>query len=232
VAARTLKLATYNIHRCVGLDGKYNPHRVIEVLNELDADVVGLQEIDSHHVTEEGHQLNYIIKNTNYHVVASPTLVRADAHYGNALLSRFEFKRIWKIDLTIDGLEPRAAIDAEIDIGGETLRIVSTHLGLKRAERRRQMENLMKNVGLTPKSHVVLMGDFNEWIPFFGSTKILRGNFRRRGLWGSFPAPLPVFRLDEIYVHPKKQLKRTYVHKTDLSRVASDHLPVVAEIKI
>src|SRR4051812_21491073 len=118
ISAESVKVATYNIHRCVGLDEAYKPERIVKVIKELDPDVLGIQEIDSHCIFEQGHQLNYIVKRTNMHFVAGPTMFRSDAHYGNALLTRHPIKTVTHIDLSVPGFEPRGAIDTELDVCG------------------------------------------------------------------------------------------------------------------
>jgi endonuclease/exonuclease/phosphatase family metal-dependent hydrolase len=228
--ARELTLATYNIHRCVGVDRRLNMSRIVDVLKEMNADVVGIQEIDSHSIYEEGHQLNFIARETHYHVVAGPTMFRSDREYGNALLTRYPIKVLRRMDLTIGESEPRSAIDVDLDVDGLHCRVITTHLGLKFRERRFQLRKLFQDVLFN--SPLIIIGDMNEWIPYLGATKIFRSQFGYTTRILSYPSFFPIFGLDQIYVCPGSLLVKTEVHKTPLSKVASDHLPVKAKIQI
>jgi len=225
----TFKVATYNIHRCIGSDELCEPQRILDVILELNADVIGIQEIDSHCITEIGHQLNFIVKRTGYHFVAGPTMFRSEKHYGNALLTRHTIKNIRNLDLSVPGLEPRGAIDVDLEIHGMNYRIITTHLGLKYRERMFQLKHLTDKIFEANEHKTILLGDFNEWLPWVGTTRILKRRFHRVPSSGTFPATKPIFRLDEIYTSMASKLKTHRVHKTKLSQMASDHLPVVAE---
>jgi endonuclease/exonuclease/phosphatase family metal-dependent hydrolase len=230
MSSKELRVATYNIHRCVGTDGRLDMNRIVRVLKEIDADVIGIQEIDSHSIYEEGHQLNYIARLTQYHVVAGPTLLRSDREYGNALLTRFPIKVLRRLDLTMGLSEPRAAMDVDLDIHGIHFRLITTHLGLGYRERRYQLAKLFK--GVVFNNPLIILGDMNEWIPFLGATRIFRKNFGYAKRIFTYPSFLPILGLDQIYVSPGVLLVGAEVHKTPLAKVASDHLPVKATIRV
>lgn len=228
-----LTVASYNIHRCIGSDSIYRPGRIVRVLKELDADVVGLQEVDAHRMHKEGHQLDYIAKETGYQIVVGSTMWREEADYGNALLSRYPIFRSRKYNLTVAGCEPRGALEIDIEVRGQAIRILNTHLGLKYFERRKQVRALLDIIAASPPEvPVVLIGDFNEWLPMFGSTLVLRTHFHYTKRLRTFPSVHPVFGLDKVFVDRKKILLATETLKNELTRKASDHLPVKASLRL
>ncbi len=227
-----LTIATYNIHRGIGVDGRTNLQRIVDVLLEINADIVGIQEIDSHCIFEEGHQLNFIAKKTGYHVAAGPTMWKADTQYGNALLSRFPIKVLRQLDLTMGSVEPRGALDVDLDMDGLHGRVITTHLGLRWFERKYQLAKLFEGVRVSDAHPLIIMGDMNEWLPFMGATRIFREHFGFSAGLRSYPSFLPLLGLDQIYVCPGNYLVETEVHRTSLSKRASDHLPVKAHVFI
>jgi endonuclease/exonuclease/phosphatase family metal-dependent hydrolase len=230
--ARPLRVASYNIHRCVGRDGRCDPGRVGDVLDELQCDIVGLQEVDnSPGDSPTSMQLEYLARRTGMNAVAGLRIVRHMGHYGNALLTRHRILRARRHDLsTSPWLEPRGAVDAEIDLGGLTCRALVTHLGLVPGERHAQARTVLALVGETPFDEpLVLLGDINEWLPIGRSLRALHALFGRPPYARSFPAGFPLFALDRIWARPRDSLRTVRAHRSALSRVASDHLPVVGE---
>jgi len=181
---RLLSVASYNIHRCVGVDGRRDPLRIAQVIRELDADIVGLQEVHSR-VTEDeqAHQLDFLADATGLRAIPGHTLYRHDGHYGNALLTNATILVGRPFDLSVPGHEPRGVIDAEIDIAGENLRVIVTHLGLWPAERRLQVKRLLTILDEEPSRLIVMLGDINEWLPRARSLRWLQAYF------GGAPAP-------------------------------------------
>jgi endonuclease/exonuclease/phosphatase family metal-dependent hydrolase len=231
-ATSLLTVATYNVHRCIGSDSMYRPNRVVDVIRELDADVVALQEVDGHIIHEEGHQLNYIIKRVHYNLAVGSTMIREDAEYGNATLSRLPIIKSRNIDLSIKNFEPRGALEIQIEFRCRPLRIINTHLGLRYHERRKQIRRLLKVIAEDPETPLVLMGDFNEWLPLVGSTLKLAGRFAHSGNLKTFPSRLPALGLDKIFVDSSDRLRKTEVHRTLIAKKASDHLPVKAYLAL
>ena len=126
-----LSLATYNIHSCIGGDGRYDPGRILGVLKELDVDIIALQEVDSRE--HQGLELmHWLAQETGLHAIAGPTLLRQTGKYGNALLLRCEALRVRLIDLTVLRNEPRGAIDVDVNCDGHILQLIATHLGFVR----------------------------------------------------------------------------------------------------
>jgi endonuclease/exonuclease/phosphatase family metal-dependent hydrolase len=226
-SARCLRLATWNIHAGIGRDRRYDPGRIIAVLQELHADIVALQEVAP--LTEHGEFLSQVRSALGVHVAVGRTLTRRAGEYGNALLSRFPFKETANIDLTVGKHEPRGAIDARIDVDGRELRVLSTHLGLRPAERRKQVRKILAALDTDAHSPVVLMGDVNEWYLWGRPVRWLHARFRATPAPATYPAQRPVFALDRIWVRPVQYLRAVSVHRSALAHVASDHLPLKAE---
>jgi endonuclease/exonuclease/phosphatase family metal-dependent hydrolase len=225
--------ATYNVHKCVGIDRRRDPGRVAAVIRELHADVIGLQEVDNRSGdTPESAQMDFLAKETGYEAVPGPTIKRSNGHYGNVLLTRLPVLQKRAIDLCFTCREPRGAIDAVLSVQESPVRVIVTHLGLTGTERRYQVGRILDLLGETPKPLTILLGDINEWLPVSrGLRQVHRRLGKSTGLL-SFPSRRPFFALDRIWVRPNQALKRVWVHGTNLSRLASDHLPVAAEISI
>jgi endonuclease/exonuclease/phosphatase family metal-dependent hydrolase len=223
-----LTFATYNIHRCVGRDGRYDPDRIRDVIRELDADVIAVQEIDApdRHGLELAHWLG---EESKLKVIAGPTLLERKGHHGNAVFTRCQRGDIRLLDFSVPMYEPRGAIDLDLSCGGVTVQVIATHLGLRPWERRIQVERLLQRVG----ENCVLMGDFNEWWLWGRPLRWLHAHFRNiPPAPPTFPARRPVFALDRICVSPSGGVTSPARHSSSLARVASDHLPLVADIVI
>jgi len=166
--------------------------------------------------------------------IAGTTLLRHDGHYGNGLLARCKcIVRSELVDLSWRSREPRGAICADLDFGdGHLLKVVATHLGLRPAERREQVERLIQLFSWHEQERGVLMGDVNEWFLWGRPLKKLHRYFTRTPAVATFPSRRPVFALDRLWTHPGAMLKDLKAHVSPLARVASDHLPLVARIEI
>jgi phospholipase D1/2 len=230
--ARTLTVATWNIHGAVGTDGRYVPARIVDVLAELDADLVALQEVASLQAHE--NFLTDLERATGYHVAAGPLYQRTGSDFGNAVLSRFAFKSITHLDLAVGDYEPRGALDVCIETGTQhALRVVGTHLGLRPGERREQVRRLLAAIERDVPHPTVLMGDLNEWFLWGRPLRWLHTHFREAPVAPrTFPAWRPMFALDRIWVSPVGCLRRLARHSSPLARIASDHLPLKAEIVV
>jgi endonuclease/exonuclease/phosphatase family metal-dependent hydrolase len=226
-------VATYNVHRCVGLDFRRDPGRIAAVIRELDADVVALQEVDNRSDgTHESAQMDYLAAVTGCEAVAGPTIRRSNGHYGNLLLTRWPMMESREINLCVSCREPRAAIDARLSIYGIEVRVIATHLGLAFSERWQQFSRLSELMAVNDPSLLILLGDMNEWLPMSRGFRLLQRLLGRSPVTRSFPSWGPFLALDRIWVRPKETLKKVEVHITHLSRIASDHLPVAAEVEI
>ena len=236
------RVATYNTHKCRGIDGRIRPFRVAEVLREIDADVVALQEVVS--LTggrREQDQAQYLADAVGLEFRIGETRKLRGAAYGNVVLSRFPVKQVEIYDLTASRREPRGCIRCDLEIAhGRIIHVFNIHLGTGYIERRRQARMLMsREVLLSPslKHPRLLLGDFNEWTTGLVS-RMLQGEFesvdiqlhlnRRR----TYPGVLPIMHLDHMYFDRHLVLEEFLLHRSRKALVASDHLPLLAEFRI
>jgi endonuclease/exonuclease/phosphatase family metal-dependent hydrolase len=149
--------------------------------------------------------------------------------YGNAVLCRYPIIATRSIDLSFGKREPRGALDADVDCHGHPLRVITTHLGLRVAERRDQIRRLLQ-VFDTEQMPVILLGDVNEWFIWGRALRWLVSHFESVPAPPTFPSRWPILALDRIWIRPRHRLVHVEVHATPLARVASDHLPLIAHI--
>ena len=235
---RSFRLATYNIHKARGMDGRVRIERILRVLREVGADIITLQEvINRQERTPQEHQACYLAGELGYFYGVGETRKHRDAAYGNVTLSRWKFESVNHIDLSIAGREPRGALRTDIRVGSEILHVFNVHLGTAIRERREQArlidELLLK--ALNVPGHRIVMGDFNDWNHGL-VTKTLSNEFhltdlaqhlpRTRG----YPALLPLVHLDHIYLDHELMIQKARFHRNRLSLMASDHLPLIAEV--
>ena len=223
---------SYNIHECVGLDRRRDPARIAQVIAAAGAQIVGLQEVHSDASGEDHlHQMNYLAAATGLQAIAGPAVERRNGHYGNVLLTSHKVLTVHKLDLSYPSREPRGAIDADLFIDGETVRVIVTHLGLLPAERRFQVRKLLAALSEQRTRTVILLSDFNEWLPVGRSLRWIHTHLGKTALVRTFPSRFPVFALDRIWVSPPAALTELCCVRTPLSRLASDHLPLKATIR-
>lgn len=230
-----LRIASYNVHKCVGNDGRFDPERVLHVIREIGPDVIALQEADQRFGERSGLlDLARLHGETGLTRVPVEGLPKSHGWRGNVLLFREGVVKQVR-PFVLPGLEPRGAIVAEIDLGaGRELRIIAAHLGLLRWARRQQADFILNLMQESTDCPTVLMGDFNEWRVGPGSALT-----RFEPMFGplpppvpSFPARLPVLALDRIMTNRPGLIADMRVHDTPLARMASDHLPLKAWIDL
>ena len=230
-----LTAVSYNIHQCVGTDGKRDPERVAAVIRDTKADIIGLQEVDFSPVGEKrSHQLDYLAEVTGMKAIAGPTIRRTDIEFGNALLTSTDIVRVRFHDLTVVQRQPRGAIDAEVIWEGEIIRVLVTHFGLALNERRRQAQSLIKILRQT-RAHAALtlvIGDINEWRPRGFALYSLDRHMGKAPARRTFPSFFPVFALDRIWVKPRSALFQVKIANSGVARTASDHLPLLATFSV
>jgi endonuclease/exonuclease/phosphatase family metal-dependent hydrolase len=220
-----LRIASYNVHSCRGADGKKDASRIAGVIEELGSDTVGLQEVD--------YRLDYIADKLGMQAIPGLTLARHDGPYGNALLTRRKVLAVRRLGFTYSRREPRNALDVELEVGGEPVRVIVTHLGLWPAERRYQVKKILQMIRETPTcERVVVLGDINEWLPYGRPLRWMHALFGRSPAERSFPARWPLVALDRVWVRPRHALLAIKAHRSPLARLASDHLPVKAIVSI
>lgn len=223
-----LTVATYNIHGAVGTDGRFDPERVAEVLHEMQADIIALQEVPLGG-TQTPNVLAMLQRATGFVAAEGPACDLPERRFGNAVLSRYPILSMRAVDLSFGSREPRGALDADVDCHGHLLRIVATHLGLRPAERRDQVNRLLQTFD-TEEMPVILLGDINEWFMWGKALRVLASHFQSVPAPRTFPSRRPVFALDRIWIRPRHRLVHVQAHATPLARVASDHLPLLARI--
>lgn len=226
-----MRFLSYNIHGCVGRDGKQDADRVLDVIQQVDADVIALQEVDD---DREGlvfisklHQLGY------GSILYGPTMRKPEGDYGNLLMTRSTADRVGRYEINVDGSEPRGIITASTqgDIG--RVRIVATHLGLGIAERRMQWAKLLEQFKMEhDESCAVMMGDFNEWLPWGRSIRNAKAMASHVSALNTFPVGWPVFALDRIFVLGQAPRVKFYLPKSVEARTASDHRPLMADLQV
>jgi endonuclease/exonuclease/phosphatase family metal-dependent hydrolase len=228
-----LRALSFNIHGALGHDGRRDLARIVRIVRRLKADIVALQEVDSrpgpHSAAEQARILE---SGTGLRAVAGPTLLASDRGYGNLLLIGLPLLEVDRIDLSQPGREPRGAIDARLQTSAGVLRVVATHLGLRLRERHRQIGLVLDRL----RDHsgpVLLMGDFNEWLPGLGVLPRIHRQFARRKSPATFPAHRPLLALDRIFARPAGLIESLYTPDEDGELLlASDHRPLLATLRM
>lgn len=238
--AQLVRFATYNIHKCRGMDRRVSPQRVIDVLRGLDADIIALQEVMNVAGDPLLDQGRGIAEALGYEYAIGEVRQLRGGAYGNVTLTRLPMKA-WAVhDLTWKRREPRGALRMDVAVGNKTVHVYNVHLGTSFLERRGQARRLVGEEVLGDrkrKGPCVILGDFNEWTRGL-ATRLLAERFesvdiklhlkRKR----TYPGLLPVLHLDHIYYDPELRLETLSICRTKKALVASDHLPLVATFKI
>jgi endonuclease/exonuclease/phosphatase family metal-dependent hydrolase len=201
------------------------------VLREIDPDIVALQEV-AHRPGQPGNPLEHLANAIAATAIEGTTLLDENGHYGNALLCRLPLTTVKRVDISVPGREKRGAIAVTLTVNNHSMKIVATHLGLRTAERRYQVGRILE---LFNPGHIqvdVLLGDLNLWYPAGRTLRRLTRTFGPLPAPATFPNPRPLLGLDRVYVRPRSKLVALAVHKSPLSRVASDHLPLVADLDL
>jgi endonuclease/exonuclease/phosphatase family metal-dependent hydrolase len=221
-----LRVATWNVHSCIGSDGRHDPDRIRRIVRMIGADIVALQEVDSRIDGHDGFEdLGTALGPDRAHC---RTLRTPDGDYGHMLLSLGPIRE-WTIrDISVPGKEPRSLIDAMIDTRFGDVRVLSTHLGLGRRERTRQV-GMLRGLLEHWNAAVILLGDFNEATRFGPASRAFDAGLASAGRWRTFPAKRPILPLDRIWCGPPLHIERSWTLR-EAGR-ASDHLPLVADLR-
>lgn len=227
-----LTIATYNVHRWTGVNGRSpsDPARAGFVISELDADVIALQEVLRPYDKED--PLAALCSALGLHFVYATTRVHKRGDQGNAILSRYPIETCSVLDISHSRIEKRGVLAAQFGDSERSLSVIATHLSLVDRTRTRQVQSLLQHPELNA-GPALLLGDMNAWRKC-KATRRLDDEFARHHnhKWpASFPAPRPVLALDRIY-SMNVEIKELYSHNTPSSRRASDHLPIVARVRV
>lgn len=235
---RPLRVLTYNVRRCLGVDGRYSPERIADVIAECEPDVVALQELDVGRLRSGGvDQAGAIARRLGFdHVHFHPALQQGDELYGDAILTRAASRLVRAGALPAQAAwrktETRGAVWIALEQGA--LQVVNTHFGLGRRERRLQAAALLgaEWLGRTElAAPLVLLGDFNS-MPGGRVHQAFCGRLRDANAGGgaTFPTFRPILRIDHIFVSPSLRIIGSRVHRSALARIASDHYPLHADL--
>lgn len=240
------RIVTYNVHRCVGTDRRLDVARIAEVLARLEPDIVALQELDvgrrrTNHV-DQAHEIAQRLAMTHHFHAAMRV---EEERYGDAILTSLPERLVKAGPLPgyprVPGLEPRGALWVEVDVGGRPLQVINTHLGLVPREQQIQAAHLagatwLENDALTWPA--ILLGDFNAtagsvvYRTLCAPLKPARKLAPRREPDATFPSALPVLRIDHLFVSPGVEVNAVFAPLDPLTRVASDHLPLVMDFEL
>ena len=228
-------IASYNVHKSIGIDKQFNPQRTADVISEIDADVIALQEADKR-FGERAGLLDLGLLERRHGLIPVPitsTMPKGHGWHGNVLLFREGIVRNVQ-QLKLPGVEPRGALVADLQFPAGPLRVIAAHLGLLKRSREQQAESILTALQEADTLPTLLIGDLNEWrIGKRSSLAALMPTFNHVATAvPSFPSRFPVFALDRVMGAPHNLVTSVEVHNTPLARMASDHLPIKAHLDL
>jgi len=237
----SLRIATYNIHKCVGLDRRFSPERIVEVLKEIDADVIALQEVLCHsRPNRRDHQAEFIADELGMDFRLGENRQIRGGDYGNATLTRFNIASSENYDITVKKYEARGCLWTDINTGTSQVQFFNVHMGTSFFERRKQVQRLLDEHIFDSHGAAknrLIAGDFNEWTSGL-TTRLFKTNFNsvdarlHLGKNRTYPGIMPLVHLDHVYFDADIKLTNAFLHRSKTALIASDHLPVVADFEI
>lgn len=240
-----LRVVSYNIHRCIGVDRRFRPERVVEILQHVDGDVVLLQEVDEG--VPRSRELDLaeeIASATGYpHHAVGHNVSLKKGRYGNCTLSRFPILRERNIDLTVGDKKRRGCQHTTLELPEHRMEVFNLHLGLSAREREKQIGLLVRSqelADLPPSQPCMVGGDFNDWRsllrPIFTEVLGFRNATDLKSRWNAvmrtYPSFSPQGGLDRVYYRGGLHLRNARTCRLEVSRLASDHLPVICDFEL
>ena len=227
-----LRAVSYNIHSCVGRDNRKAPERIVEVLKSTGGTIIGLQEVDSRIGGRSNlDQFRFLAEHSGMTSIAGPNVVEHRGEYGNILLTSWPVVESRLLRLHVGRYEPRGAIIATLLCEGIRIQVVNTHLGLRLSERRKQVASLLE-ASSEFAGPTLFLGDFNVWMRRSMLLSRLGAPLAAVFNPSTFPAGRPLIALDRIWTRPPDAMRSVHVPRTALTSIASDHLPVIADIEL
>jgi endonuclease/exonuclease/phosphatase family metal-dependent hydrolase len=237
------RIVTYNVHKCVGVDRRLNPSRIVSVLKEINADIIALQEVlciqgrDS-----QSDQAHYIAGELGFNYRMGHNRKLREGIYGNLVLSRFPLLEHENHDISMAGREERGCLRVDVDMAKESrLHVYNVHLGTSFIERRYQARKLIGESILSDSTRPgarVMLGDFNEWTRGL-VTQLLNKHFQSGDIRlhlkrsRTYPGMLPIMHLDHIYFSDEAlELQYAELYRSRTALLASDHLPIFADFRL
>jgi endonuclease/exonuclease/phosphatase family metal-dependent hydrolase len=243
--SKTFSVMTYNVHSCIGTDGQLSPLRIAGVIDECNPDIVALQELDAGlDRTERIDQAHLIAKTLEMSFHFHSSIQVEEGGYGNAILSRSSVHLVKGGPIPADPVHPdyerRGAVWGEVEIRGMKIQVLATHFGLNRQERTLQARAIVGPEWLGHpdcRGPAILCGDFNALprsLPYRLITHHLRDvqrSLHGKRAKGTFPVQFPFMRIDHLFITPDLRVKNVSIPRTAMTRVASDHLPLVVTLE-
>lgn len=246
-SSKQLRVMTYNVHSCRGMDSKISVERIARVISRMDPDIVALQELDVNKYRSGKYDQPHLIAKElkmHYHFAATISLLE-DEHYGNAILSKYPIELVKEFELPNlpfkKDREPRGALWVRVKFNELSVQVINTHLGLNRKERIQQLNALLGPDLLASKDckgPLILLGDFNSWPSSTVYKKLSKkykdaqevlDDHQPQATWFGH---LPVGRIDHVFLSQDITITKVEVPRTYLEKVASDHLPLVVELEL
>ncbi|TVM18294.1 hypothetical protein DPQ33_05950 [Oceanidesulfovibrio indonesiensis] len=232
-----MRVASYNVHGFRGRDGRWNMERIAEVIRELDAHVVGLQEVvckrDCPRTMQFGDPRSVLADLaglTGHHAITGINMATGRSPCCNALLVKTLPRDVTALDISLHEREPREVVSAVLGTAANNVRVATVHVGLGFGERLGQIRHLVELVEQWGNERTVILGDFNEWNPLSRSAWRISRKLGAPPCGMTFPAHFPLLPLDRLGVTPDLRLWNAHAHRSRLAREASDHLPVVGDV--
>jgi endonuclease/exonuclease/phosphatase family metal-dependent hydrolase len=240
------RILTYNVHRCVGMDGELDVARTAKAIAQMRPDIVALQELDVFRartdMVDQAHAIAELL-GMSFHF--HPAFRVEEESYGDAILATFPMRVVKAGALpgsnAVRGLEPRGALWVKIDIGGDIeLDVVNTHLGLVPHEQRAQASALVSEAWMADPEctdPAILLGDFNATSRHGAYRRVAQRlrdaqKVHRRRTLKTFPSRFPMIRIDHVFVSRSVVVTGVHTGHGALIKQASDHVPLAVDFRI